>query len=103
MKARVEEALHRPNCGAPITPLLHTKGQAAPETKAAVERAHLLIEQAEALGEPRRPSALFRCALWHLGRERWGIQWKWRARACGAVPDARRNRERQSRSWLGTA
>ena len=28
------------------------KGYAAPETKAAVERARLLIEQAEALGEP---------------------------------------------------
>ena len=26
-----------------ITPLLHIKGQAAPETKAAVERAHVLI------------------------------------------------------------
>ena len=35
-----------------ITPLLHIKGQAAPETKAAVEQAHLLIEQAGALGEP---------------------------------------------------
>ena len=35
-----------------ITPLLHIKGYAAPETKAAVERARLLIEQAEALGEP---------------------------------------------------
>ena len=35
-----------------ITPLLHVKGYAAPETKAAVERARLLIEQAEALGEP---------------------------------------------------
>jgi predicted ATPase len=35
-----------------ITPLLHVKGYAAPETKAAAERAHLLIEQAEALGEP---------------------------------------------------
>ena len=34
-----------------ITPLLHVKGYAAPETKAAVERARLLIEQAEALGE----------------------------------------------------
>ncbi len=34
-----------------ITPLLHVKGYAAPETKAAVERAQLLIEQAEALGE----------------------------------------------------
>ena len=28
------------------------KGYASPETKAAVERARLLIEQAEALGEP---------------------------------------------------
>ena len=30
-----------------IAPLIHTKGYAAPETKAAVERANLLIEQAE--------------------------------------------------------
>ena len=35
-----------------ITPLLHVKGYAAAETKAAAERARLLIEQAEALGEP---------------------------------------------------
>ena len=35
-----------------ITPSIHVKGYAAPETKAAVERARLLIEQAEALGEP---------------------------------------------------
>jgi hypothetical protein len=35
-----------------ITPLMQVKGYAAPETKAAVERARLLIEQAEALGEP---------------------------------------------------
>jgi predicted ATPase len=35
-----------------ITPLIHVKGYAAPETKAAVERARLLIEQAETLGEP---------------------------------------------------
>jgi class 3 adenylate cyclase/predicted ATPase len=35
-----------------ITPLLHVNGYAAPETRAAVERARLLIEQAEALGEP---------------------------------------------------
>ena len=34
-----------------ITPLLHVKGFAAPETQAAVEQARLLIEQAEALGE----------------------------------------------------
>ena len=32
--------------------LMHTKGYAAPESRAAVEQAHLLIEQVEALGEP---------------------------------------------------
>jgi predicted ATPase/class 3 adenylate cyclase len=35
-----------------ITPLIHVKGYAAAETKAAAEQARLLIEQAEALGEP---------------------------------------------------
>ena len=35
-----------------ITPLVHVKGYAAPETKAAAARACRLIEQAEALGEP---------------------------------------------------
>jgi predicted ATPase len=35
-----------------ITPLMHVKGYAALETKAAAERARLLIERAEALGEP---------------------------------------------------
>jgi class 3 adenylate cyclase/predicted ATPase len=42
-----------------ITPLMHVKGYAAPETKAAAERARLLIEQAEALGEhPEDPLLL---------------------------------------------
>jgi tetratricopeptide (TPR) repeat protein len=35
-----------------LTPLMHVKGFAAQETKAAVELARVLIEQAEALGEP---------------------------------------------------
>jgi predicted ATPase len=35
-----------------ITPLIHIKGYSAPETKAAAERARLLIEQPERLGEP---------------------------------------------------
>jgi class 3 adenylate cyclase/predicted ATPase len=43
-----------------ITPLMHIKGHAALETKAAVERARFLIEQAEALGEkPEDPLLLF--------------------------------------------
>ena len=43
-----------------ITPLIHIKGYAAPETRAATERARLLIEQAEALGEaPQDPLLLF--------------------------------------------
>ena len=35
-----------------ITPLMHINGYAAPETKAAAEKARLLIEQADALREP---------------------------------------------------
>ena len=35
-----------------MTPLMYVKGPTAPETKAAAERARLLVEQAEALGEP---------------------------------------------------
>ena len=43
-----------------ITPLVHVKGYAAPETKEAAERARLLIEQAEAHGEsPEDPLLLF--------------------------------------------
>jgi class 3 adenylate cyclase/predicted ATPase len=43
-----------------ISPLLHVQGFSAQETKAAVERARLLIEQAEALGEsPEDPLLLF--------------------------------------------
>ena len=43
-----------------ITPLIHIKGYSAPETKAAIEQARLLLEQADALGEtPGDPLALF--------------------------------------------
>ena len=45
-----------------ITPLMYVKGYVAPETKAAVERARLLIEQAEQLGEPPSdPCFYFQC------------------------------------------
>jgi class 3 adenylate cyclase/predicted ATPase len=44
--------------------LMHTKGQAAPETRAAAERAHLLIENAEALGEPPDDPLLLFSVLW---------------------------------------
>jgi predicted ATPase len=47
-------------CVALITPLIHVKGYAAAETKAAAEQARLLIEQAEALGEiPQDPLLMF--------------------------------------------
>ncbi len=47
-----------------IAPLTHVKGHASPETKAAVERARLLIEQAEALSEPPEdPLLLFSVLL----------------------------------------
>jgi class 3 adenylate cyclase/predicted ATPase len=47
-----------------ITPLLHVKGYAAPETKAAAEQARLLIERAEALGEPPEDPLLLFSALY---------------------------------------
>ena len=47
-----------------ITPLLHVSGYAAPETRAAVERARLLIEQAEALGEPPEDPVLLFSVLY---------------------------------------
>jgi class 3 adenylate cyclase/predicted ATPase len=40
------------------TALMHTKGYAAPETKASLERARELIERAEAVGEPPEDSLL---------------------------------------------
>ena len=43
-----------------LTPLIHIKGYAAPETKAAAEQAHLLIQHAEAIGEtPEDPLLSF--------------------------------------------
>jgi tetratricopeptide (TPR) repeat protein len=43
-----------------VNPLMHVKGYGAPETQAAMERARLLIERAETLGEtPDDPLLLF--------------------------------------------
>ena len=51
----------------------------------------LLIEQAEALGElSRRPVAVIFAPVRPLGCELFGIQWRRFARACNAVPGARR-------------
>ena len=49
-----------------ITPLIHLKGYAAPETKAAAERGRMLIEQAEALGEAPEDRLLLFSALYGL-------------------------------------
>ena len=49
-----------------ITPLLHVKGYAAPEPRAAAERARLLIEEAEALGEPLEDPLLLFSVLYGI-------------------------------------
>ena len=49
-----------------INALMHVKGYAAPETKAAVERARLLIEQADALGEPPEDPLLLYSVPWGM-------------------------------------
>jgi tetratricopeptide (TPR) repeat protein len=47
-----------------ITPLMHVRGFSAPEPKAAADRARLLIERAEALGEPPEDPLLLFSALY---------------------------------------
>jgi predicted ATPase len=49
-----------------ITPLIHVNGYAAPETKAAAERAWQLITQAEAVGEPPEDPLLLFSVLYSL-------------------------------------
>src|SRR6202022_2448875 len=49
-----------------INPIMHVKGYAAPETKATVERARLLIEQAESLGEPTEDPLLLFSVLYGI-------------------------------------
>jgi class 3 adenylate cyclase/predicted ATPase len=44
--------------------LMHTKGYAAPEPKAAIEQARLFIERAEVLGEPPEDPLLLFSVLW---------------------------------------
>ena len=85
-----------------ITPLMHIKGYAAPETQAATEQARLLIEQAEALGEPPEdPAAVVRCPLRLLGCKPCGIQRRRLSRPRGAIPfacrEARRGRSAHGR------
>jgi class 3 adenylate cyclase/predicted ATPase len=54
-----------------ITPLIHVKGYAAPETKAAADRGRALIEQAVTLGEPPEDPLLFFSVLYGL----WGVSY----------------------------
>jgi predicted ATPase len=54
-----------------ITPLMHVKGYAAAETRAAAEQARLLIEQAEALGEPSEDPLLLFSVLYAF----WGANY----------------------------
>jgi hypothetical protein len=54
-----------------ITPVIHVKGYAAPETKAVVEKARLLIQQAEALGETLEDQLLLFSALYGF----WGANY----------------------------
>ena len=79
-----------------INPLQHVKGLAAPETKAVAERARLLIEQAEALGEPPEdPLLLFSALYGFVGREHCSVQRRRSARACRAAPGACRETGRE--------
>jgi predicted ATPase len=54
-----------------LNSLMHVKGYASPETKAAAEKARLLIEQAEALGEPPDDPLMLFSVLYGL----WGASY----------------------------
>jgi hypothetical protein len=66
-----------------IAPFYHVKGAAAPETKAAADRARLSDWRVS-----RRPAATFLCTLRLLGRKPRSVQWSHCPRACDAVPGA---------------
>ena len=78
-----------------ITPLLHVKGFAAPETKAAAERARLLIGRSAGRA-PRRSAAVVLGPLQFLGRKLGRIQRQRGAQSWGAVPGASRDAEGDS-------
>ena len=83
-----------------INALMHVKGFAAPETKAAVEQARLLIEQAEALGEPPEDPLLLFSVLYAFWIAKLpGVQWR---RVCASLRRSSwrspRSKGRQSRS-----
>ena len=63
-----------------INPLLHVKGYAAPETKAAVERARLLIEQVKRSASlPKTRCYCFRSSTAFGSRTPWRSTATWRA------------------------
>ena len=73
-----------------ITPLMHVKGYAAAETKAAAEQARSLIEQAEALGEPPEdPLLLFSVLYAFWAANHVAFNGDALSRSRGAVPGAR--------------
>ena len=80
-----------------ITPLIHVKGYAAPETKAATERANLLIEQVEKRGEPLDDPLLLFSVLYSFWVANYiGIRRQCFARTRDAVPAACREARNDS-------
>jgi predicted ATPase len=73
-----------------ITPLSHVKGFAAPETKAAAERAHQLVEHAKALGEPPEDPLLLFSVLYGFWVASYAaFQRRCHVQPCRTVPSAR--------------
>ena len=70
---------------------MHTKGYATPDTKAAVERALLLIEKPKRWENlPTIRCCCFRCFTVFWVANYVAIQWRRAAGACGAVPGTSR-------------
>jgi hypothetical protein len=85
--------------------LMHTKGHAAPETKASLDQARSLIERAESLGEsPADPLLMFSPSSMVCGqRTTLRLRGAWRVNSPRSSWRLLRSSERLSRPWLGIA
>ena len=85
--------------------LMHTKGYAAPETKASFKQARLYIEEAEA-ARTSLPTIHCCCSPSSSvsgSRTMWHSMGTWCATLRGSLWSLRRNKGQQSRLWLGIA
>ena len=84
-----------------ITPLIHVKGYAAPDTKALLSKRVCSSSGRRPWENLRRPATVVLRSLRRLGRKLCGIQWRYRSRSCGAVLNARQKQNAKVPLMMG--